>query len=82
MRRTSHRRRFHTYRIVAARRGRYQREMPTWRFAYGEPEWIARKLSYGSLSSSDPWDCGKPRCGVCRWRGKADRKSWRTDWEL
>lgn len=48
MRRTRHRRRFHTDRIVAVRRARFLRE---WSWDDDPP---ARSLQYGRLASTDP----------------------------
>lgn len=81
MRRTRHRRRFHTDRIVANRRARYKRETS---FAdQVRPE----HLSYGRLASTDPWDCGNPRCGICHYesverraRRQREARAWRRDW--
>jgi hypothetical protein len=86
VRRTRHRRRFHTDRIVNARRARYLRE--SWESSIVErPDWYAVRLSYGYLSSTDPWDCGNPRCGIChyskadsRTRRRREERSWRDDW--
>lgn len=82
MRRTKHRRRFHTDRIVRARRARYIRESRD-RWWEEFPEWYAQRLSYGALASTDPWDCGRARCGLCR-RPPGDRardkRLWRADW--
>ena len=65
MRRTRHRRRFHTDRIVAARRARYLRERPTWVAPYDDASsWAMRRLAYGRLAKTDPWDCGGP-CRLC-----------------
>lgn len=82
-RRTRHRRRFHTDRIVAVRRARYLREIHPLSLP---EEWLGRKLAYGRLASIDPWDCGRPNCGLCHWddgrsRG-AERKAWREDWGI
>ena len=69
-RRTRHRRRFHTDRIVANRRARYLREVAASSWGRDETrgrdhdEWTARLLAYGHLASADPWDCGR-HCVLC-----------------
>lgn len=90
MRRTRHRRRFHTDRIVAARRARYLREQHEWVREYVGPpdrhrsayEWRAEQLTYGRLASTDPWDCGRPRCGICHAvdhsRRAREKREWRA----
>jgi hypothetical protein len=88
MRRTRHRRRFHTDRIVNARRARYLWERGAWEIRFlasDEDRWAARRLSYGRLSTMDPWDCGRS-CWSCHFdkrepgrRTRAER-AWRTDW--
>ena len=79
--RTAHRRRFHTDRVVAARRARYLRETG----AGGHTS--QKRLSYGALADRDPWDCGR-RCFLCH-GGKLlgssrfqERERWRRDWDL
>jgi hypothetical protein len=83
-RRTRHRRRFHTDRVVANRRARYQRERPPWQADYDPPGYLDKRLAYGRLADRDPWDCGRPRCGVCHypdygWRSR-EKRAWRHDW--
>jgi hypothetical protein len=87
MRRTKHRRRFHTDRVVAARRARYLRESQDHRNRYGfnYEEWLAKRLSWGRLSTMDPWDCGSA-CWLCHY-GKREggqrtreERAWRRDW--
>ncbi len=90
MHRTRHRRRFHTDRIVRARRARWLREQPDWVLDYVGPlerhrsayEWRVKQLAYGRLASSDPWDCGEPRCGVCHpvddSRRAREAREWRA----
>lgn len=88
MRRTRHRRRFHTDRIVAARRARWRREFPDWVLDYmgalemhrRDYEWRVKELTYGRLASSDPWDCGKPRCAVCHPLEPARRAREAREW--
>jgi hypothetical protein len=81
MRTTSHRRRFHTDRVVAARRARYQRE------ASGAGDPSQQRLSYGALADRDPWDCGR-RCLLCHGekhlapRRSRERVRWRREWDL
>jgi hypothetical protein len=88
MRRTRHRRRFHTDRVVAARRARYIREATALRRERIGPldgislrydEWPWKRLTYGRLASTDPWDCGNPRCGCCHWdepRRAREKREW------
>lgn len=90
MRRTRHRRRFHTDRIVAARRARWLREQPEWVLEYVGPlerhrsayEWRIKQLTYGRLANTDPWDCGNPRCGICHAvdhsRRAREEREWRA----
>lgn len=59
-RRTRHRRRFHTDRIVAKRRARYLREEPVRADELISQAGLAKRLSYGALANRDPWDCGHP----------------------
>jgi hypothetical protein len=88
MRRTRHRRRFHTDRIVSNRRARYLREqIDQWPYATNHDEWLAKTLSYGALADRDPWDCGR-RCLLCHHdkfleprRAREDRQ-WRKDWHV
>jgi hypothetical protein len=73
VRRTRHRRRFHTDRIVAVRRARWVREHdPRLREYVGpievhraEYEWRVNRLTHGRLTSTDPWDCGRSSCSIC-----------------
>lgn len=85
MRRTLHRRRFHTDRIVANRRARYLREWPAARQEVQEWPSLAKRLSYGALASTDPWDCGRSACGICHTpevgRRTREKRQWRRDWE-
>lgn len=81
MRRTRHRRRFHTDRIVSNRRVRYKRESSWW-----WPEYLENKrFSYGALADRDPWDCGS-HCLLCHWdkfeepRRTRENREWRKDW--
>lgn len=78
MRRTRHRRRFHTDRVVRNRRARYLRETPDW----ARHVWPER-LSYGRLADMDPWDCGRPACGVCHpteaGRRAREKRAWRSE---
>lgn len=84
MRRTRHRRRFHTDRIVSNRRRRYWAEMPAWR---RDEQMHRRLLGYGALADRDPWDCGR-RCLLCHWdklvepRRARENRAWRADWDL
>lgn len=83
MRRTRHRRRFHTDRIVANRRARYLRETPSWSL---DERWLYPKLSYGRLASTDPWDCGNADCGVCRYwdhgRRAQEKRQWKKECQI
>jgi hypothetical protein len=86
MRRTRHRRRFHTDRVVRSRRARYLREEHLSPMATDWSDWTRVRLSYGYLASRDPWDCGNARGGVCHYLGdyqRADQdRQWRRDWDL
>jgi hypothetical protein len=88
VRKTSHRRRFHTDRVVQNRRRRYKRETPDWwgrNVAANHEEWLAECLSYGRLSDRDPWDCGS-HCLLCHYdkfctpRRAREKRAWRRDW--
>lgn len=76
-RRTRHRRRFHTDRVVRNRRARYRRETPPWRGELDE-----RRFAYGALADRDPWDCGR-HCNLCHWskfnepRRARENREWR-----
>jgi hypothetical protein len=78
VRRTRHRRRFHTDRIVRNRRARYRRETPDW-----ELDRRPQRLPYGLLADRDPWDCGRPGCVCCHWakctepRRARENRAWR-----
>ena len=78
MRKTRHRRRFHTGRIVRNRRARFMRETP------GASR-DDRRLSYGRLADRDPWDCGR-RCGLCHCEKllghprAEEKREWQHDW--
>lgn len=86
MRRTRHRRRFHTDRVVAARRNRYLRETDhrAESRALDHDDWLAKHLSYGRLAVMDPWDCGR-RCLLCHCgkftdhRRVREERAWRSD---
>jgi hypothetical protein len=80
MRRTKHRRRFHTARIIRKRQRRYRRiispeDRPTW----------ARELQAGRVDRGDYFGCTRPRCLVCHWdklvepRRAREKRSW-TAW--
>jgi hypothetical protein len=85
-RRTKARRRFHTDRVVAARRARYLNEM-SGRVRDGDLDWIGNRLAYGRLADRDPWDCGS-RCLLCHGekllgagcRRRREERLWRNDW--
>ena len=89
MRRTRHRRRFHTDRIVASRRARYLRETPGWVIEMGDRDrdWFAARTAYGVLADRDPWDCGR-HCEWCHWgkfnepRRAREKRAWRYDWSV
>lgn len=78
------RRRFHTDRIVSVRRKRLLREERRYFANEIEDEWLARKMQYGRLSSTDPWDCGNPGCGICRFvdesRRAREKRAWQREW--
>lgn len=88
MRKTKHRRRFHTDRIVQNRRARYVREAPDWLGHYrteNHDEWWAKMMSYGRLADRDPWDCGR-RCWLCHYEKllgyprAREKRAWQRDW--
>jgi hypothetical protein len=79
---TRARRRFHTDRIVAARRARYLREDSGWA-PLEFPEWVRKHLSYGALADRDPWDCGRSHCGCCHshtFEPGRDRRLGEREW--
>lgn len=84
MRRTRHRRRFHTDRIVSNRRARYVREVPQDRRYRDER---LSRWGYGALSDRDPWDCGG-HCLLCHGekflepRRARENRAWRRDWNV
>lgn len=83
MRRTRHRRRFHTDRIVSNRRRRFLREERSPEYRIESP----RHWGYGALADRDPWDCGR-HCLLCHWekflepRRTREKRAWRHDWEV
>ena len=42
------------------------------------------RLAYGRLAKQDPFDCGRPACGLCNprdfGRRGRERREWRDDW--
>lgn len=87
MRRTRHRLRFHTDRIVSNRRARYLREsMPDWRERWNDMD-NPKRFGYGALADRDPWDCGS-HCELCHWakfnepRRARETRAWRKDWAI
>lgn len=78
------RRRFHTDRIVRNRRARFIRESSWWIDWTRENDiaWVGRRLSYGYLATTDPWDCGHPRCGCCHTRDYSWRAREKREWRL
>lgn len=81
-RRTRHRRRYHTDRIVAKRRARYLREGQVSADDVNSLPGLAKRLSYGALANRDPWDCGRPRCGVCHGPDPGRRANAKRAWQL
>lgn len=88
MRRTRHRRRFHTDRIVSNRRARYRREdAERWPYAVNHAEWLTKRMAYGRLADRDPWDCGS-HCLLCHGekfiepRRTRENRAWREDWNV
>lgn len=81
-RRSKARRRFHTDRVVRARRARYLRENAYWIVEHLDTPWLARRLSYGALASTDPWDCGRPHCGVCHTPDPGRRSREKREWRV
>lgn len=66
MRRTRHRRRFHTDRVVRNRRARWYREA-WW------PEHNPKRLAYGALADRS-WD------KLVEPRRAREKRAWRRDW--
>ena len=82
MRRTRHRRRFHTDRIVNNRRARWRRES---RWPEDVEEGRKSRFGYGALADRDPWDCGR-HCLLCHHdkflepRRAREKRAWQRDW--
>lgn len=77
MRRTKHRRRFHTDRVISNRQRTYEREAPSW--------WD-RSLESGRLRDRNAYfGCNRPRCLVCHWgkfmepRRAREKRNWRQE---
>lgn len=88
MRRTKHRRRFHTDRVIANRQARHLREDYYFRYWRGKGEALWT-LEDGRLKHTDAYhDCGVPRCGCCHWskfnepRRTREKRAWRREWGL
>ncbi len=84
MRRTKHRRRFHTGRVISNRQRAYKREAPAW-WGYGDRV-FARDLERGRLRDSNAYfGCGRPRCLVCHWekymepRRAREKRAWQRE---
>lgn len=82
MRRTKHRRRFHTDRVIANRQRRYRREESGWVVRDG---W-ARHLEDGRLANDYAYfGCGRPRCYLCHFekligdRRTREKRAWRRE---
>lgn len=83
MRRTKHRRRFHTDRVIRSRQRRWRRESASWDLDSRDP------LPDGRLKHTNAyWDRGTPRCGLChgekfdRARRDRERRRWRREVEI
>jgi hypothetical protein len=82
MRRTRHRRRFHTDRIVSNRRRRFLRVTRWPDYLVDQP----RRWGYGALADRDPWDCGG-HCLLCHMdkfmepRRARENRAWRAEWD-
>ncbi len=64
MRRTKHRRRFHTERVIANRQRHWREAMP-WGMNEAFDRW---PLPDGKLANDNAYfGCNRPRCGVCHW---------------
>ena len=79
MRRTKHRRRFHTRRVVRNRQRRYV-ETPTWRFGWLED------LEDGRLEDRNAYfGCSRPHCYLCHWekylipRRAQEKRAWKKE---
>lgn len=79
MRRTRHRRRFHTDRVVAKRRAFIAERLD---YLLDVPS----RTGYGKLADRHPLDCGR-RCMVCHGekfldpRRARETRAWRRDWD-
>lgn|GEM_PF-3203759 len=58
-------------RWIAKRIRQIRREWPCWH-EQGD-EVVNRAHLPGKLNKQDPWDCGNPQCGICRWGGYTRR---------
>lgn len=82
MRRTKHRRRFHTDRVIANRQRRYRREESGWVVAEG---W-SRRLEDGRLADRYAYfGCSRARCFICHFdkligdRRTREKRAWRRE---
>lgn len=80
MRRTKHRRRYHTDRVIQNRQRRAAQETPSW--------WWPRRLEDGRLSDRNAFfDCGRAHCLLCHWdkfmepRRTRENRAWRREAE-
>lgn len=82
MRRTKHRRRFHTGRVISNRQRAYLREAPGW---WGR-DW---DLPDGRLANRNAYfGCGRPHCLMCHWdkymepRRAREKRTWKREAEM
>jgi hypothetical protein len=81
MRRTRHRRRFHTDRVVANRRRFLLDHDQGWMWE------VPARVGWGKLADRHPFDCGG-RCLMCHGdklldagkRRRQEDRAWRRDW--
>jgi hypothetical protein len=81
MRRTRHRRRFHTDRVVANRRRFLLDHDQSWMWE------VPARVGWGKLADRHPLDCGR-RCLMCHGpklleggkRRRQEDRAWRRDW--
>jgi hypothetical protein len=85
MRRTKHRRRYHTGRVISNRQRR-QRRLDRALWVDGTGTWV---LPNGRLDDTDRYhDCGRPRCLLCHWdkfdpsRRAREKRGWRREVDL
>jgi len=82
MRRTKHRRRFHTGRVISNRQRRHRR-LDRWLWVDNTGVWL---LPDGKLDKTDSYlDCGCARCVTCHWgkymepRRAREKRAWKRE---